>query len=171
MDKAWDFSCVASQLYDLRQLVAIFYFRVSCRARGNHRNVPTIKRRMREPWATPAHRSDAPLTCIVVQMTTHFSLKLVLVMMLRYALATTLETQLASTYSSCYDPAGSSCTCSETINLSSLGLAGTIPAELSACTDVTVLYVRSCRPSPQPAITTDHSCIFCSRYVGRAQAA
>ena len=58
--------------------------------------------------------------------------------------ATTLSEQIESDYT-CYDPAGVSCTCgtvadpNPTISLPQLGLTGTIPAELSACTDLTTV--------------------------------
>ena len=93
-------------------------------------------------------------------------------MMLVYVGATTLTAQLASTYSSCYDPTGSSCSCTS-IELDSQGLPGTIPTELSACTDVATLYVvpivtRSCCPSPQLVLLPiDNSCLSCPRCVGR----
>jgi hypothetical protein len=52
--------------------------------------------------------------------------------------ATTLETQLAASYT-CYDPTGTSCSCSGQIDLASSSLTGTIPSELSACTALITL--------------------------------
>lgn len=86
---------------------------------------------------------------------------------------TTLEYKLTDTYGSCYDRTGVSCTCTGTVSLFSQSLTGTIPAELSACTDVATLYVvpivtRSCCPSPQLVLLPiDNSCLSCPRCVGR----
>jgi hypothetical protein len=52
---------------------------------------------------------------------------------------TTLDDKLTDTYGSCYDPAGPSCSCSGTLDLSSQSLTGTIPSALSACTGLTSL--------------------------------
>ena len=53
---------------------------------------------------------------------------------------TTLESEIAASYT-CYDPAGASCSCTS-IELNSQSLTGSIPAELSACTTLTLLSSR-----------------------------
>ena len=84
------------------------------------------------------------------------SAPVLLLLLARRVGATTLSAQLASTYSSCYDPAGMTCTCTGIISLESRSLTGTIPPELSACTGVDQLCVLT-PPPTQPSRRREES--------------